>query len=146
MSFIYFLFTFFVHFPIQSAEGYQYGYKQMAVYINEHYDKYEKIIVDPRFGSKDYYHSGVPSLYIPFYTNMHPRQLQNAQMIKTFPYGVYFDKYEFREIYWDKEEVKGKFLYAVPFDNIPQESQNLKVVYEIQLPNHEPRFTLYSLK
>lgn len=141
-SILYFSLIYFLHFPVERAEGFQYGFKQMALYIGKHDKNYEKIIVDPRFGSKDYYYQGVPSLYIPFYTYLDPRKVQNAQALL---YGITFDKYEFRNINWDNEEIKKNFLYAVPFDNIPYPSQNLKDVYKIHLPNNKVQFILYTL-
>lgn len=142
ISFLYFSFIYTFHFPVQAAEGFQYGYKQMALYIKKHYTEYEKIIVDYRFGNKEFYFYGVPNAYIPFYTYLDPRKVQNA---KALPQGSSFDKYEFRFIDWDKEEIQKKYLYAVPYDNVPDLSQGIKQVYEIQLPNHKVEFKLYSL-
>src|SRR3989344_4503466 len=51
ISLFYFCLAYFIHFPIEQAEGYQYGYKQVAEYINKHYPEFEKIIIDPRFGN-----------------------------------------------------------------------------------------------
>lgn len=142
ISLFYFCLIYFIHFPIESAEGYQYGYKQIASYLNKHYMEFEKIIVDPRFGSKDYYYIGVPSSYIPFYTYLDPHKVQEAKYI---PFGITFDKYEFREINWDAEKVQRNYLYVVPSDNIPDPSKNLKVIHEIPLPSHKIEFKLYSL-
>lgn len=142
ISFLYFLFIYIFHFPVQNAEGFQYGFKQMALYIKKHYTEYEKIIVDYRFGNKEFYFYGVPSSYIPFYTYLDPRKVQKAQ---TIPQGSAFDKYEFRFIDWDKEKIQKNYLYAVPYDNVPDLSKALKLVYEIQLPNHKVEFKLYSL-
>lgn len=142
ISFLYFLLIYIFHFPVQTAESFQYGYKQMALYIKDHYAEYEKIIIDPRFGSKDFYFSGVPNAYIPFYTYIDPKKVRNATFL---PLGIAFDKYEFRDINWDKEKVQKKYLYAVPYDNVPDLSENLRQVYEIQLPNHKVEFKLYSL-
>ena len=142
ISFMYFLLVYFRYFPLQKAVGYQYGYKQIALYVGEHYDEFEKIIIDQRFGDKDYYYIGVPSSYIPFYTYLDPVKVQNATALFN---GIAFDKYEFREINWAREKVEKKYLYAVPSDLVPNPEYNLKVVYEIQLPNWKPAFKLYSL-
>lgn len=142
ISFMYFFLVYFRHFPLQKAVGYQYGYKQIALYINQHYNEYEKIIIDRRFGDRNYYYIGVPSSYIPFYTNLDPVKVQNA---KYLPNGVAFDKYEFREIDWASEKVKRNYLYAVPYDFILNPEYKLKVVYEIKLPNRQPAFKLYVL-
>ena len=139
---LYFCIIYFMHFPIEKAVGYQYGYKQMASYLNTHYTEFEKIIIDPHFGDKNYYYIGVPSSYIPFYTNLDPRKVWDA---KTVRFGIAFDKYEFRDINWDTEKIQKNYLYIVPSDMIPDPSKNLKVVYQIPLPNQRIAFKLYSL-
>ena len=131
-----------MHFPIEKAVGYQYGYKQMASYLNTHYTEFEKIIIDPHFGDKNYYYIGVPSSYIPFYTNLDPRKVWDAKNVR---FGIAFDKYEFRDINWDTEKIQKNYLYIVPSDMIPDPSKNLKVVYQIPLPNQRIAFKLYSL-
>lgn len=142
ISFMYFFLVYFRHFPLQKAVGYQYGFKQIALFADQHYDEYEKIIIDRRFGDRNYYYIGVPSSYIPFYTNLDPVKVQNARYL---PNGVAFDKYEFREIDWASEKVKKNYLYAVPYDFILNPEYKLKVVYEIKLPNRQPAFKLYVL-
>lgn len=142
ISFIYFFLVYFRHFPLQKAVGYQYGFKQIALYVNQHYNEFEKIIIDRRFGDRNYYYIGVPSSYIPFYTYLDPVKVQNARYL---PYGIAFDKYEFREIDWSNEKVEKNYLYAVPYDFILNPKYNLKLVYEIKLPNRQPAFNLYLL-
>lgn len=142
-SIFYFSLIYFIHFPIEKAEGYQYGYKQIASYLNKHYMDYEKIIIDRRFGNKDYYYIGVPSSYIPFYTYLDPHKVQNAKVI---PFGITFDKYEFRDINWDAENVVKNYLYIVPADHLPNLSKNLRLVHEVLLPNHRIGFMLFTLK
>ncbi len=141
VSLFYTIQIYFLHFPIQNAEGFEYGFKQIALYINEHGSNYEKIIIDPRFGDKEFYYYGVPNEYIPFYTNLDPRQAQNARQINQ---GIAFDKYEFRNVEWDRKAAQKNYLYVVPHDNIPN-NENIKQVEEIQLPNHKVEFRLYSL-
>jgi len=141
ISFMYFFLVYFRHFPLQKAVNYQYGFKQIALYVDQHYSEYEKIIVDQRFGDKNYYYIGVPSSYIPFYTYLDPIKVQNARFL---PNGIAFDKYEFRNINWDSEKIEKNYLYAVPYDIVPNPEYNLKIVYKIQLPNWQPAFTLYS--
>lgn len=142
ISFMYFFLVYFRHFPLQKAVGYQYGYKQIALYVNQHYNEFEKIIIDRRFGDRNYYYIGVPSQYIPFYTYLDPVKMQNARYL---PYGVALDKYEFREIDWSNEKVEKNYLYAVPYDFILNPKYNLKLVHEIKLPNRQPAFKMYIL-
>lgn len=144
ISFLYFVVTYFFHFPFERAEGFQYGFKQIALYTKEHYSEYNKFIIDPRFGDKEFYFYGVPHVYIPFYTNMDPRKLQNARKLTQ---GLSFDKYETRFINWNQEKLQQKHLYIVPYDNNPASdiARTLKKVFEIQLPNHKVEFVFYAL-
>ena len=142
ISFMYFFLVYFRHFPLQKAVGYQYGYKQIALFVDQHYDEFEKIIIDPRFGDRNYYYIGVPSSYIPFYTYLDPVKVQNARYL---PNGIAFDKYEFRNIDWASEKVEKNSLYVVPYDFILNPIYNLKLVYEIKLPNWQQAFKLYTL-
>src|SRR3989338_437111 len=142
ISFVYFFLVYFRHFPLQKAVGYQYGYKQIALFTGQHYSEFEKIIIDRRFGDKNYYYIGVPSSYIPFYTYLDPVKVQNARYL---PNVIAFDKYEFREIDWASEKVKKNYLYVVPYDFILNPEHNLEIVHEIKLPNRQPAFKLYVL-
>lgn len=142
ISFMYFFLVYFRHFPLQKAIGYQYGYKQIALFVVQHYDEFEKIIIDQRFGDKNYYYIGVPSSYIPFYTYLDPVKVQNARYLSN---GIAFDKYEFRNIDWANEKVEKNYLYVVPYDFILNPEYNLRLVYEIKLPSWQPAFKLYSL-
>ena len=142
ISFMYFFLAYFRHFPLERAVDYQYGYKQIALYLSPHYNEFEKIIIDQRFGDKNYYYIGVPSSYIPFYTYLDPVKVQNARYLTN---GIAFDKYEFRNINWASEKVEKNYLYVVPYDIIPNPEYDLKSVKEINLPNWQPAFKLYSL-
>lgn len=139
ISFFYFMVIYYGLFPIYSGVNYQYGYKQIAEYIKPNYNEFEKIIIDPRFGETNRY-SGVPHLYIPYFTNLDPNQLLRRKDIKD---GVIFDKYEIREINWNLENLKPDYLYVVPNSNQP-EKKDLQKLLEINLPNNQPAFDLYT--
>lgn len=134
----YFMVIYYHHFPFEKGENYQYGYQQIAEYIKPRYNQFEKIVIDPRFGSYNIY-SGVPHLYIPYYTNLNPNQLLKRQDNFT---GLFFDKYEIRSINWNQEAPKSNYLYVVPVSNKP--TQELKNLININLPNYQPAFSLYT--
>jgi len=140
INFFYFFLIYFRHFPLQKAVNYQYGFKQIALFINGHYNEYEKIVIDRRFGDKNYYYIGVPSSYIPFYTSLDPHKVQNAKFLTN---GIAFDKYEFRDINWESEKIRNGYLYVLPYDIVPDPKYGLNLVYEIRLPNWQPAFRLY---
>lgn len=139
VSFLYFLIIFYYHFPRDHAEGFQYGYKQISLFIKPKYQDFKKIIIDPRFGPVNLY-SGVPHLYIPYYTYLDPSKLAQRKQLKL---GSSFDKYEIREINWN-EKIEIDTLYIVPASNTPNESLNLKKIYEVLLPDSKPAFYLYT--
>lgn len=141
ISFLYFLTIFYYHFPKDGGERFQYGYKQIALFIKPRYQDFKQIIIDPRFGPGNMY-SGVPHLYIPYYTNLDPNKLLQSKSDKT---GSYFDKYQIRDINWQKEKLNMYTLYIIPASNIPDKNLNLKEVYMITLPNYQPAFYLYTL-
>jgi 4-amino-4-deoxy-L-arabinose transferase-like glycosyltransferase len=141
ISFMYFFLVYFRHFPLEKAVNYQYGFKQIAMYIDQHYNEFNKVIVDPRFGDRNYYYIGVPNSYIPFYTTLDPVKVQNARYLFN---GIAFDKYEFRSIDWPNEKIIKNYLYVVPYDIVPNPEYDLKVVDEVLLPNWQPAFKLYS--
>jgi hypothetical protein len=143
ISFSYFAATYIYHYPIQRAEDFQYGFEQMSRFIQQHYQDYEKIIIDPRFGNKDFYYYGVPHVYIPYYTYMDPVKIQNNWQV---PNGIAYDKYEFRFVDWEAEKIQEKYLYIVPQDNNPDMApENFKEIGEIQLPNHQTQFRFYAI-
>lgn len=141
VSFLYFLVIFFYHFPKDSGEGFQYGYKQIAEFIKPRYQDFNRIIIDPRFGPANMY-AGLPHLYIPYYTNLDPNKLQGGKRIKE---GTFFDKYQIRNIEWNTEELNKDYLYVVPASNEPRRELNLKKVHTITLPNFKPAFFIYTL-
>jgi hypothetical protein len=139
-SFLYFLAIYYYHFPFQMGENFQYGYKQAAEYIKDNYDKYDRIIVDPRFGDVNIY-VGVPHLYLAYFTNLDPKMMLNR---RDTDQGLFFDKYQITSVNWNQEQIKEKSLYLVPFDNQPGENsnKNLRTVKEIKLPNYKVEFKL----
>ncbi len=139
ISFFYFLVIFYYHFPKDWGEGYQYGYKQIALFINLRYREFKQIIIDPRFGPDNMY-SGVPHLYIPYFTNLDPHKLLESKSDKS---GTFFDKYQIRDINWNIEKLDKNILYVVPVSNTPDKRLLLKKVYDITLPNFKPAFDLY---
>jgi 4-amino-4-deoxy-L-arabinose transferase-like glycosyltransferase len=139
ISFCYFLTIYFYHFPFAKGINLQYGYKQVALYIKPRYSQFKRIVVDPRFGVDNIY-SGVPHLYLPYYTMMDPRQMFKR---KETSLGLLFDKYEFRNIKWDLEKPQPLTLYVVSVSNLPPPGL-LKLQTKINLPNHQVAFEIYS--
>jgi endonuclease YncB( thermonuclease family) len=142
LSFGYFLTTYFYQFPKMMGENFQDGYKQVAEFIKENDQDYDKIIIDPRFGDNNLY-AGVPHLYIGYFAKIDPRIIQNRVYGDKW-WG--FGKYEIRDINWNLEEIKPNYLYVAPFGNQPENKakNELTTVEEIKLLNGKPEFYLYE--
>ena len=139
VSLLYFGAIYYYHFPFQMGENFQYGYKQAAEYISENYNKYDQIIVDPRFGDVNIY-VGVPHLYLAYFTKLDPNKMLSR---KDTDNGLFFDKYRISSINWNQEIILPRSLYLVPFDNLPPvKIENLYTAKEIKLPNYKVEFKL----
>jgi len=136
----YFLILYFYHFPRESGEGFQYGYKQIAEVIEN--SNYKKVVVDPRFGPVNIY-AGVPHLYLSYFIKVNPLELINRKNTED---GMFFDKYQIKDINWGLIEIEKDVLYVVPVDNKADgEAQKvLKIIREIKLPNGHVEFLLYT--
>lgn len=145
ISFFYFAVIYYYHYPRELSVNFQYGYKQAADYIGNNYEEYNKIIIDPIFG-EGYVYSGVPHLYIPYFTNLNPEHLLGRGMSGMC--GNCFAKYEIRNIDWINEKLIDNSLYIVPDSNIPPENleERLDLVYEIKYLNQKPAFAIYMIK
>lgn len=141
-SFIYFLAIFYYHFPQESQENYQYGFKQIATYINANYDRHPVITIDPKFGPVGQY-DGVPHLYISYFTKLDPALLIARQDLES---GLYFDKYIVKRIIWYDQSIQPGHLYTVPSENSPssQFSNRLKLVQEIFMTRNRSAFKIYE--
>ena len=145
ISFFYFSLIYYYHYPKESGINFQYGYKQIAEFIKPRYDNYDKIIIDPIFG-EGYVYSGLPYLYVPYFTSLDPKYLQGRGNNNLC--GNCFAKYEIRGIEWKNEILQGNSLYIVPDSNKPPEelSKQLGLISEIVLPNKKPAFAIYESK
>lgn len=143
LSLFYFCALYYYFFPKESGENYQYGYEQIAEFIFPRYENYNKIVIDPKFG-ENYFFDGVPHLYIPYFTSLDPKYLQQRK--ENDPCGICFAKYEIRGVIWIKEKLQKQVLYIVPYSNrLPEELDNqMKILTEIRLPNNKPAFVIYE--
>lgn len=141
LSFFYFWIIYLYHFPIYSAEGFQYGYQQMAEYIRPIRGQYDHIVVEPRFSDFNRY-VGVPHLYLSYYLAENPSDLLTR---RNDDQGTHFGKYRITEVNWNLEEPKPKSLYLLPMGNLPPDNL-LELLVEISLPDGKPAFKIYKSK
>ncbi len=91
------------------------GWKQAASYALANQNKYQEIVIDPRFGTLGPNTVGTPYLYILFYGKIDPTVYQNDPRRKEFYTSSNFGKFTFREIDWrsgqDDDQSKKDTLY-----------------------------------
>jgi 4-amino-4-deoxy-L-arabinose transferase-like glycosyltransferase len=143
-SVFYFSIIYYHDFSIASSEGFQYGYKQMAQYLLPNGDKYQKIIVDPKFGEA-YLYDGLPHYYLPYYLYFDPKKFLSERKISDS--GLFFEKYEFRRVHWENEIITAGTLYIVPSSNKPLKTMDsLDEVFSLNLLNGKQAFVFYTRK
>ncbi len=120
---------YFVHYPIQFSEYWDYGLKEAAIFSWEHYNEYDQIVVDNIFGTLGPYIVGTPHLYMLFYGRYDPAVLQKERSVDKENFG----KFIFRTIYWPKDRLLKKTLFIGSPWRLPLEDVNkdriLKKIY-----------------
>lgn len=140
-NFFVFFISYFVHFPLDSGDNFQYGYKQACEYIKPKVNDYKYIIVEPKFGIYGQY-VGVPHLYFGYFGAFSPEAMQKRIDI----FGTKIDKFWFKEVDWNNEELKPKSLYVVSVINpmAGKAGNKLRLLNIIEKLNHEPQFLIYE--
>jgi hypothetical protein len=107
----------------------QYGVKQLANYVSDNYDKYQKFVVSDRYDQ--------PYILFLFYLKYPPEKFQDGHTL-TAPdrYGfstvATFDKFEFKDIDWDVDKLQYPNSLIVGTDeDIPDEVNIVEEIYGI---------------
>ncbi len=139
VAFIYFLLLYFFHFPLHSGESFQYGYRQAADYIKTIETDYQRIIIEPRFGSYLQF-AGVPHLYFAYFNTLDPQLLLDRQSDQS---GLRFGKYHIKEVDWNLETIAPGSLYILPAAS-PPAPPSLEPLTYISYPDGKPAFVIYG--
>ena len=133
---------YFVHFPKQLSENWSYGFKQIAEYVDENESRYDKIVIDPNYGTVRYNLVGVPHLFLLYFNEYNPTMYLSevSDVNGILKYG----KYETRKVDWPKEDIELRTLYIVGVHSTPTEGQNIKEVGTQKLLNGKVAFRYYS--
>ena len=144
LLFIFYLHRLFVHFPIESARNFGFGFKEVVLKINKEDSKYKKIVMSPT--------SDPPMIYYLFWSKTPPKLLQeygtqfSEDVIKGYP----LDKYKVTDL---KEGFKldSEVLYLVTpreFTKDLRKRENLpssiNLVDLVKYPDGEVAFYLLS--
>ena len=131
ISISYYLTIYYVNYPIQRSEFWQYGWKEAALYAWENKSKYREIVVDPKFGSEPPLLVGTPPAFFLFYGKYDSALYQKSPK-RTDRLSTNFENFTFRPIFWKDDRERANTLYigspwVLPRKDIA-ESQIKKVI------------------
>ena len=131
LFFLNYLRNYFGQYPKTYSQYWQYGYRQVASYINVNYDKYDKIYITRKYGE--------PQIFLLFYLKYPPEKYQNdanlirrkeGDWIKVFAFDkfVFLEDSEVKDIYNSMGKTKEKVLFIGTAGNFPNSVISLEVI------------------
>jgi len=137
-----FLLMYFAWYPKTFTSDWQYGYREVAQFLREHQDEYDRIVMTKWYGE--------PQLFLAFYNRWDPAwfQAENAKNIAYETEGkIWLDqlpdynlgKYTFKYLNWQEENKEGKVLFIGKGDDFYPDSHIVKAV---NYPDGHPAFLL----
>lgn len=141
MSFAFFIKQYFIVIPLEHANWWNWGWKEVSYYLKSVEDKYDNLIV---------YDRGMPYIYFALYQNKNPQYVfQNT--VRTYhpdqfgfehvdSLGKYLFNYEkdWKDL---RENMLPKSLYVVPSDLAPE---NRNYIHAISYPDGKPAFYFFE--
>jgi 4-amino-4-deoxy-L-arabinose transferase-like glycosyltransferase len=137
-----FVAMYFLWYPRYTASDWQYGYKEVAQYLNEHAQEYDKFVMTKWYGE--------PQLFLAFYNQWDPATYQknNAQnkryesedklwLDQLEEYSV--GDYSFKYLNWGEEDRSSSTLFIGKIDDFWPDGQPMKTIY---FPNGNVAFHL----
>ncbi len=96
-----YLHQYYIHYPKELAYAWQYGFDQIAEYVNQHENEYDKIIISDRYDQ--------PYILTAFFLKYPPEKIQREAVLEPrdkFGFSTVrkFGKYEFRRIDYGQDE------------------------------------------
>ena len=108
VNFFVFALSYYVHFPVDSGNNFQYGYKEAWEFIKPNIDKYDKVVVENRFGEFGQF-TGVPHLYFGYFQAFRVEEMQE----RIDNNGTKIGKFEFKYVDWNQEAYSPRTVYIV---------------------------------
>lgn len=127
INIVYYLHTYYVHYPKESALDWQYGYKEAISYIKDNYSKYDRIIISDVYGRA--------YGYLLFYLKYEPKKIQeiardNKEKRKGIGFPV-FDKFQIKNIDKTLFNTNEKLLLVGSPGEFPKQAKFLKVIKDL---------------
>lgn len=126
INFAFFFYHYFITYPIESAPQWQYGYKQAAIFAQEHENEVDKIIITSYYGQ--------PYVFTYWYQNRKPQSIFWGGAIK----------YLFRAINWPGDESQPNTLIIGSPEEIPADVPG--IIQTINFPDGQPAFRIVKTK
>lgn len=145
INFIFFYKYYINLFSFHLSENWQYGYKQIALYIKNNESKYERIVIDPRFGVANNNFSGVPNLYLLYFNEMNPQTFLDTKKVENGALR-FSNKYYVRDVDWTKEEINESTLYVVSVHSnpLPKQESQVREIYSFNILDGSKAFKIYE--
>ena len=129
---------YYIEYPKQLPHAWQYGFDQLASYLEPRMDDYDKIIISDRYDQ--------PYILLAFYLQYPPRQLQQELVFSDrdnfgFSTGRSFANFEFHRIDWEADSQNKNSLIVVADETVPSDLEPFHTIY---YPNGQPVFRLYE--
>lgn len=126
LNFIYYFYSYHFCFSVYAAKDWQYGYKQMARYVQQQEDQVNQIIITSAYGQ--------PHIFTYFFQQRDPMEIFWGQMVK----------YRFRDINWEQDQYLENVLLVGTPEQIPLKAIPgwQKIEKEIYFPDGSVAFRI----
>ncbi|MFC1654145.1 ArnT family glycosyltransferase [Patescibacteria group bacterium] len=121
---------YFKHYPTNTSQDWQYGYKQVVEYTEENKEKYDKIYFTRDFGR--------PSIYVLFYGKYDPKNIQSIEptLKKDQQELLEFDKY----VFGNPPPQATNALIVIPATDVG--GQELNTLKQVDFLDKKPGFVI----
>ncbi|OGM21733.1 hypothetical protein A2714_05535 [Candidatus Woesebacteria bacterium RIFCSPHIGHO2_01_FULL_38_9] len=133
INIIYFADIYLRQFPRFFSESWQYGYKEISLYVCQNQDRYDNIYITDTFGSIVPNNTGLPGLYILFYCKIDPTA--------HFTFNSGFEKIKIKRMVWDKDNFPENSLVIGSYWDLPPDKvEKSMIVKKVDYPSGKPAF------
>src|SRR5258708_563784 len=124
-SIVYFLHSYYIHYPREFSSEWQYGYKDAIAYVGQVQDRYDRVVMTTQLGR--------PYIYYLFYLRIPPSVFRSVSDVSRDSYGFVtvkrVGKYTFSDNTNSLPDL-GKTLFIVSAgEQIPANALNVKTFY-----------------
>jgi len=124
------------NYPQEYSSHWQYGYKEMANYVNQHQEKYDNIFITRKLGR--------PSIYYWFYTKTDPQKVQEINNKVNKDQGEYlqFNNIFFGDLFPCAASNAPNLIVISADQELPEKGTLLKEIKDL---NQQPVFKIYEI-